>query len=85
MRKLIFTLSALVTFSWMYGQQDTIVTTPPLAGNTSTSTGSGITMNLHAYNSINVLGFASNTTGASGYEIYINTDSVDGPPTIDAA
>ncbi|MCC5916905.1 MAG: T9SS type A sorting domain-containing protein [Cryomorphaceae bacterium] len=85
MRKILITLSALLAMFTVFGQQDTIRTAPPLTGNTSTSTGSGISMNVHAYNSINILEFASNTTGASGYEIWFSPDSVSGPPNISAA
>ncbi|TVQ76034.1 MAG: hypothetical protein EA358_10255, partial [Flavobacteriales bacterium] len=84
MRKFLFTLAVSLSFLLSQAQIDTIVTSPPLTGNVSTGTNSGITMNLHAINSINVLGFATNIlAGATGYEIWYNQDSVNGPPNID--
>lgn len=87
MKKQLLSLLTFLTVCVAYGQQDTLFTRPPLTGGVSTSTGSGISFNLTAKSaSINLLEVACQTsTATNGYEIWYNTDSVNGPPNICAA
>ena len=84
--KKIYTAIALITALNASSQPITLATSPPLTGGTSTSTNSGITMNLHAYNDVNILAFRAQVgTSGTGYEIWYKTDSISGPPNITTA
>ena len=86
MKKSLLFLIGMLSVFYMNAQQDTLRTSPPLSGGTSTSTGSGISMNVEAFNAINILEFACQVgAGATGYEVWYNETAISGPPNIAAA
>ncbi len=74
----------------LHAQVQTVTSTPPLTLNYTciNNPTTGSTLNLHARdNALNIVSFtpAEITAGATDYEIYYNTDSINGSPTITQA